>query len=210
MMITGKTVGLRQAERIGLVNAIFPQDLVVEKVREYCQPLLHGPTQATGYTKLAAIQGVEMLLEAGLAYERECQNRHFATPDAMGGLHVWQERRKHDFTGQYSCGIWHGGGQLRLSADAARHPLPRHGEEDGRRGAAWSYPRFRVERCSIGHAPVPHTPRSSSCIDESAGGAVEREHLSAAPSASSRDCSGNVWCATLYRAEYLSPSGEWG
>jgi enoyl-CoA hydratase/carnithine racemase len=101
MMITGELIGPQRALEIGLVNRVFPQGEVIPKTLEYAQQIIAGPIQAIGYIKLAATLGTEMPLEAGLAFERECQNRLFATPDAAEGLAAYVEKRQPAWTGKY-------------------------------------------------------------------------------------------------------------
>ncbi len=55
---------------------------------------------AQGLIKLAVQEGTEMSLNAGLALERELQNRLFASADAREGISAYVEKRKADFQGK--------------------------------------------------------------------------------------------------------------
>ena len=52
------------------------------------------------HIKRAVQEGVEMSLDAGLALERELQNRLFVTSDAKEGIGAYMEKRKAEFTGK--------------------------------------------------------------------------------------------------------------
>ncbi|MFQ5907421.1 MAG: enoyl-CoA hydratase/isomerase family protein [Thermoplasmata archaeon] len=100
MMITGKTLSPDEAEKIGLVNYVYPMDELWDKTMEYASRLANGPSRAVGLIKRSVTEGLEIPLKQGLALERELQNRLFATKDAHEGLTAWVEKRKPVFEGQ--------------------------------------------------------------------------------------------------------------
>ncbi len=67
------------------------------KTMEYANKLASGPTRAISLIKRSVQEGTEVSLPAGLAIERELQNRLFVTKDAQEGLSAFIEKRKPQF-----------------------------------------------------------------------------------------------------------------
>jgi len=100
MMITGKLLSPDEALSIGLVNYVFPKESFEKDVQAYATALAHGPARAVSLIKRSVLEGIEMPLVAGLALERELQNRLFVTEDAKEGLGAFVEKRKPNFKGR--------------------------------------------------------------------------------------------------------------
>jgi len=100
MMITGKLLSPDEALAIGLVNHVYPADTFAKDVQAYASALAHGPARAVSLIKRSVFEGIEMPLTAGLALERELQNRLFITEDAKEGLTAFSEKRKPSFKGR--------------------------------------------------------------------------------------------------------------
>ncbi|HKN07137.1 MAG TPA: enoyl-CoA hydratase/isomerase family protein [Thermoplasmata archaeon] len=100
MMITGKLLTPDEALDIGLVNYVYPKETFAKDVQAYASALAHGPARAVSLIKRSVLEGVEMPLIAGLALERELQNRLFVTEDAKEGLSAFVEKRKPTFKGR--------------------------------------------------------------------------------------------------------------
>jgi enoyl-CoA hydratase len=99
MMITGKLLTPDEALGIGLVNYVYPKESFAQDVQAYASALAHGPIRAVSLIKRSVAEGVEEPLTAGLALERELQNRLFITDDAKEGLSAFVEKRKPTFKG---------------------------------------------------------------------------------------------------------------
>lgn len=100
MMITGTTVGAKEALEMGLVNRVFPQEDLMPQVQEYARKLTQGAVRAIGLIKLAVNEGLELPLTGGLTLERELQNRLFVTGDAQEGISAFLEKRQAQFQGE--------------------------------------------------------------------------------------------------------------
>ena len=100
LMITGRLLTPNEALDMGLVNRVFPKETFVEDVKTFARDLAHGPSRAISLIKRSVMEGVEMPLDAGLALERELQNRLFITEDAKEGLSAFTEKRKPAFKGR--------------------------------------------------------------------------------------------------------------
>ena len=100
MMITGKLLSPDEALAIGLVNHVYPKESFAKEVQAYAGALAHGPSRAVSLIKRSVVEGIEMPLTAGLALERELQNRLFITEDAKEGLAAFAEKRKPAFKGK--------------------------------------------------------------------------------------------------------------
>jgi enoyl-CoA hydratase len=100
MMITGKRLSPDEALAIGLVNYVYPAESFAKDVQAYASELARGPARAVSLIKRSVVEGIEMPLTAGLALERELQNRLFITEDAKEGLTAFSEKRKPSFKGR--------------------------------------------------------------------------------------------------------------
>ncbi len=100
LMITGRLLSPQEALQMGLVDRVFPAAQFMQKTMEYAEALANGPSRAVSLIKRAVQQGTEMSLDAGLALERELQNRLFVTSDAKEGLAAFTEKRKPQFSGK--------------------------------------------------------------------------------------------------------------
>ncbi len=100
LMITGRLLTTEEALQIGLVNYLYPKESFAADVLAYAGRLAHGPSRAVSLIKRSVMEGVEMPLQAGLALERELQNRLFVTEDAKEGLAAFSEKRTPNFKGR--------------------------------------------------------------------------------------------------------------
>jgi enoyl-CoA hydratase len=99
LMITGRLLAPEEALAIGLVNYVWPKESFAQELKTYTNALAHGPARAVSLIKRSVMEGVEMPLTAGLALERELQNRLFVTDDAKEGISAFIEKRKPSFKG---------------------------------------------------------------------------------------------------------------
>jgi enoyl-CoA hydratase/carnithine racemase len=102
LMVSGDTMPVERAHELGLINQILPAesfwDEVMALARSFTPP--HRASRAVGSIKRAVHTGSELSLEAGLALERELQQRLFTSEDAREGISAYVAKRKPAFTGR--------------------------------------------------------------------------------------------------------------
>ena len=102
LMVRGDTMDIYDARAAGLVSAILsgpdfrPQ--VMDLARSFCPPA--KASRAVGLIKRAVHGGADLPLEAGLALERELQQRLFGSEDAREGLVAFLNKRAAEFKGR--------------------------------------------------------------------------------------------------------------
>jgi enoyl-CoA hydratase/carnithine racemase len=98
-LMTGRLINAVEAERIGLINYVVPQEEVLPKARALAQELADGPTWAIRWTKLSVNkwlkEQVNTILDASLAYEMLT----FGTDDHQEAARAFVEKRKPNFRG---------------------------------------------------------------------------------------------------------------
>jgi enoyl-CoA hydratase/carnithine racemase len=101
LMVGGERLGVSEAAAAGIVSRVLPVegfwDQVMETARSYCPP--NKAAMAVGHIKRAVHGGADLGLEAGLALERELQQRLFDSGDAGEGIAAYRERRDPSFKG---------------------------------------------------------------------------------------------------------------
>ena len=102
MMIDGDRFEADQALALGLVHKILPADNFIDAAiafaKQYCPP--HKAAGAVGHIKRAVATGSDLPLEAGLALERELQQRLFTANDAKIGIAAYSAGQPPVFTGK--------------------------------------------------------------------------------------------------------------
>ncbi len=102
LMAEGSNLSVDEAASMGLVDKVLPAEgwweAVVEYAAGFCPP--GKASRAVGHIKRAVQTGWELPLEAGLALERELQQRLFTSEDAAEGIAAYNEKRPAKFTGR--------------------------------------------------------------------------------------------------------------
>jgi len=102
LMVTGRLFGVEEAERHGIVDAVFDAESheaflaqVHEYARQFCPPA--KAARAVGRIKRAVQSGAEIPFESALTLERELQQQLFQGEDAKEGLAAYIEKRTPEF-----------------------------------------------------------------------------------------------------------------
>ncbi|MBI4308267.1 MAG: enoyl-CoA hydratase family protein [Chloroflexi bacterium] len=97
---TGDIIAARDAERIGLVNRVVPDDQVRETSVAFAKKLAQAPPLAFAITKQALHMEATMGLDAAIEYEAQIQALCMTTADFHEGYNAFKEKRATRFTGQ--------------------------------------------------------------------------------------------------------------
>jgi enoyl-CoA hydratase len=92
LIVTGRVIDAREAERIGLVNEVSPSGTCVDRALELAQRIAALPQPAIRTDKEAAVRGFGRPLDEGLRIEAECFNRLLHQPEIQEGLRRFNER----------------------------------------------------------------------------------------------------------------------
>ena len=102
MMVRGDRISMEEAHQLGLVSSLLPAEdfwpRALELARSFCPP--GKASQAVGAIKRAVQTGRDLGIEAGLALERELQQRLFTSEDAREGVRAYVENRVPAFKGR--------------------------------------------------------------------------------------------------------------
>ena len=69
LVLSGRRVFAEEAERIGLVNAVFPEEDFVDAAVQWCGRITRWPRAAVASAKRAVLEGQQMPLDEGLRHE---------------------------------------------------------------------------------------------------------------------------------------------
>ena len=100
MMLTGETVGPEEAQRLGLVNKVFPSDKLFEETEAYARKVALGASMAIGKIKQAVYQGITLPMKEALTLERDLIEPLFNTEDAQEGLTAFVKKRQPVYVGR--------------------------------------------------------------------------------------------------------------
>lgn len=100
LVFRGKMIDAREADRIGLVNHVYPHDELMPKALEMANELADGPTLAIGMAKTMLNQSADLDLIRALDYEAAAQAIMANTEDHQEGVKAFAEKRKPKFSGK--------------------------------------------------------------------------------------------------------------
>jgi enoyl-CoA hydratase/carnithine racemase len=99
MMFKGLQLTPEEAERIGLVNAVFPEAELEVRVQEYAARLARQATGAIARIKACLRTGFYEGTARGLEEERRAVVENFQSPDVREGVDAFLAGRKPEFHG---------------------------------------------------------------------------------------------------------------
>jgi enoyl-CoA hydratase len=92
LIITGRVIDAREAERIGLVNEVVPSGTCLERAIELAETIAKLPQPALRTDLEAARTGLGRPLDDGLRIEADCFNRSISATETFEGLRQFNER----------------------------------------------------------------------------------------------------------------------
>ena len=94
LLFTGDVIDATEAYRIGLVNKVVSQDVLMETVKALANKIISRASFAVKLSKSAVNTGVNIDLESGVGYEAEVFGMCFASHDQKEGMEAFLEKRK--------------------------------------------------------------------------------------------------------------------
>lgn len=100
LMFFGDALSAPEAERLGLVNRVVPDEELPKTAREWAVRLATGPTRALALTKQLVNASLDTDRASAFAAEAAAQEINMTTRDAQEGVRAFVERRTPDFQGR--------------------------------------------------------------------------------------------------------------
>ncbi len=100
LILTGKFVDAAEANAIGLVNRVVPQERVVDEAMDMAKGLSYKSPLAMAAILEAVIDGGGMDMERGLQLESRCFGKLAGSEDKKEGIAAFFEKRKPKFIGK--------------------------------------------------------------------------------------------------------------
>lgn len=100
MILTGRQVGAEEAHRVGLVNAVYPKDSLLDEAIALGNRIAALPPLAIAWAKELTLAASSADLDTRLEREREVFALTFATEDHAEGVSAFLEKRKGEFRGR--------------------------------------------------------------------------------------------------------------
>ncbi len=99
LIMTGRTLGAKEAESLGLVSKVVPAAELEKATEEVAQRLANGPTKALGLSKRVVNRVCGLELSEALEYEAQNQEIAGRTRDHLEAVRAFLEKRQPKFTG---------------------------------------------------------------------------------------------------------------
>lgn len=100
MILTGKSISVEEAYRVGLVNRVVPIESLMDEAKKVANEIASKPPISVRAAKEAILKAQDTTLEVGLEFERKAFYLLFATEDGKEGIKAFLEKRKPTFKGK--------------------------------------------------------------------------------------------------------------
>ncbi|MDI6753488.1 MAG: enoyl-CoA hydratase-related protein [Thermodesulfobacteriota bacterium] len=100
LIFTGDIINAPEAERIGLLNKVFPAKELMNRTIEIAMKICSIGPLALKLAKMSINMGMETGLHIGLGYERLARTLVHGSEDRLEGMHAFLEKRKPEFRGR--------------------------------------------------------------------------------------------------------------
>ena len=100
MIYTGKVIRADEALRIGLVNAVYEPEELMDKAKEMAQMMLKNAPVAISLAKQSINEGYDLDADGAIGLENKLFGKCFATRDQKEGMDAFLNKRKADFQGE--------------------------------------------------------------------------------------------------------------
>lgn len=98
-LLTGDLMDAETAERIGLVNRVFPDDELMDRAMDMARKLADSPTIAVRFTKMALNQWLKQGQVTSFNLSLALEMLSFSTQDQSEAVAAFMEKRKPNYTG---------------------------------------------------------------------------------------------------------------
>ena len=97
LIFSGRMVKADEAERIGLVNAVYAPEALLDGAMEMARSFAKNAPIAVKYAKACIDRGMQTDIDSGIACENELFAMCFATADQTEGMGTFLEKRTAEF-----------------------------------------------------------------------------------------------------------------
>ena len=97
MVLTGRSIGAEEAERIGLVSRVVPDEQTVSTAQEIAEAIAAKSKPAAQMAKEAVAAAFETTLQQGVHMERRLFHSLFSLSDQREGMSAFVEKRSPDW-----------------------------------------------------------------------------------------------------------------
>ena len=98
LIFSGKMIKADEAEKIGLVNAVYAPEALLGGAMEMARSFVKNAPIAVKYAKACIDRGMQTDIDSGIACENELFAMCFATADQKEGMGAFLEKRSAQFT----------------------------------------------------------------------------------------------------------------
>jgi 2-(1,2-epoxy-1,2-dihydrophenyl)acetyl-CoA isomerase len=100
LIFTGSMISAREAERIGLVNRVVPDDALMTTVMDLATTMTKSAPHVLRLAKESIYRSLTSDLETAFARETDVQTQCFYSDDFLEGLIAFKEKRRPEFKGR--------------------------------------------------------------------------------------------------------------